>query len=444
MNFAIRKGWGPAVVMAVVAIVLFMPADAVTEVVTLVETLVLTVGALLVLSRVAPVATWPSRKQHLVSWSVAACVAVVVCLEPLVLFGWARSWLVASADTGQQQGRLGASGQIPLCNGFSAELSVITGGKLSPDGYDVETHQNMIYFLTGFPGASFAAEEYEDAEYTCTSTNIWKTPTNLWTTSLTWDRRTDVVSSGGRDFPRSNGNVFVFTRDASGQAVCRQLPTLGPAAGCQETISHIRRYLPEDRFVEALLAELHSADESVALSNSGLREQTNQPSLLPFPSEAGWTLAQMAQVGRLKADYQAALNDATNSIPYAVEFARLFPGAMNGISYYTGAVGDPRWFSKIGLHGRYLLRIILPIKLSADRRSIVSMGDPLIIDLTELSTPILNANGTRTFSVRRVAQLSPEDWKRLTAANGDFTALGIRLETNGPPVEGFDEAWGKF
>ena len=84
MSFAIRKGWGPAVVMAVVATVLFMPADAVTEVVALVETLVLTVGVLFVLSRVAPVATWPSRKQHLASWAVAACAAAVVCLEPLV------------------------------------------------------------------------------------------------------------------------------------------------------------------------------------------------------------------------------------------------------------------------------------------------------------------------------------------------------------------------
>lgn len=85
MNFAIKKGWAPAVVTAVVAIIVFMPADAVTEILTLVQIFLLTVIVLLVLSRAAPVVAWPVRKQRLVSWSVAVCAAVVVCLEPLVL-----------------------------------------------------------------------------------------------------------------------------------------------------------------------------------------------------------------------------------------------------------------------------------------------------------------------------------------------------------------------
>jgi hypothetical protein len=85
MNFAIKKGWAPAVVTAVVAIIVFMPADAVIEILTLVQTLLLTVIVLFLLSRVAPVAVWPQRKQRLVSWSVAACAAVFVCLEPFVL-----------------------------------------------------------------------------------------------------------------------------------------------------------------------------------------------------------------------------------------------------------------------------------------------------------------------------------------------------------------------
>jgi len=80
MNFAIKKGWGPAVVAAVVAMVLLMPADPVTEILTLVLTLVLTVLLLFALSRVAQVAAWCSRKQMLVSWSVAVSAAIVVCL----------------------------------------------------------------------------------------------------------------------------------------------------------------------------------------------------------------------------------------------------------------------------------------------------------------------------------------------------------------------------
>ena len=72
-------------VVAVVAIIAFMPADAVTEVLALVQSFLLTVVTLLGISRVAPVAAWPAPRQRLLSWSVAAAVAIVVCVEPLVL-----------------------------------------------------------------------------------------------------------------------------------------------------------------------------------------------------------------------------------------------------------------------------------------------------------------------------------------------------------------------
>jgi hypothetical protein len=85
MNFAIRKGWAPAVVAAVVAAIVSMPAEAVTEILTLVQTFLLTVVVLFVLSRVTPVATWPAPRQRLVTRSVAVVAAVVVCLEPLIL-----------------------------------------------------------------------------------------------------------------------------------------------------------------------------------------------------------------------------------------------------------------------------------------------------------------------------------------------------------------------
>jgi hypothetical protein len=85
MNFALRKGWVPAVVVAVIAIIVWMPADPVTEILTLVQTFILTVVALLVLSRALPVARWPASRQRALSWGVALLAAVLVCLEPFVL-----------------------------------------------------------------------------------------------------------------------------------------------------------------------------------------------------------------------------------------------------------------------------------------------------------------------------------------------------------------------
>jgi len=46
MSFAIKRGWGPALVAGVLAVVVLVPADPVTEILTLILVLVLTVIAL--------------------------------------------------------------------------------------------------------------------------------------------------------------------------------------------------------------------------------------------------------------------------------------------------------------------------------------------------------------------------------------------------------------
>ena len=39
-------------------------------------------------------------------------------------------------------------------------------------------------------------------------------------------------------------------------------------------------------------------------------------------------------VKEIQSNYDAALADATNSIPYAADFARLYPGAWGSFSYF--------------------------------------------------------------------------------------------------------------
>jgi hypothetical protein len=161
------------------------------------------------------------------------------------------------SEDGSQKGRFSGSGGATLCSGYHAQISVVRGEALSPEGHvtaDTPT-QNLLYILTGFPNASLSSSGGEDAHFISTRSCTWSTPTNSITASLSWDRRTDVVSSGGRDYRRSKGDVFVFTQDASGRIVCRQLPTLGPTADCSAAVRHIRRYLAEDRFVASLLSE---------------------------------------------------------------------------------------------------------------------------------------------------------------------------------------------
>jgi len=149
-------------------------------------------------------------------------------------------------------------------------------------------------------------------------------------------------------------------------------------------------------------------------------------------------------VDRLQKNYDLTIRSGIRDWPYPRDFNRMFAGTFNSISYYTGVVGDPRWNSNIGLYGKYRLRVILPIKLNDARTSIVSMGAPVDISLDEFGSPILNGNGRRAYPMKRIASLSTNDWTRLVGANGNFGVLNIKLETNGPPVEGFEDIWPRF
>ena len=62
---------------------------------------------------------------------------------------------------------------------------------------------------------------------------------------------------------------------------------------------------------------------------------------LAHQQEAELWLPSESTLKKIQSDYEAALADATNSIPYAAEFAPLFPGAASFFSYYIGGAGSP-------------------------------------------------------------------------------------------------------
>jgi len=149
-------------------------------------------------------------------------------------------------------------------------------------------------------------------------------------------------------------------------------------------------------------------------------------------------------IKRTTKNYEVAIESGVRGQSYPRDFNRLFPGAMNIISYYTGEVGHPRWGSKAGLFGRYVLLMVAPIELDNARTNITSMGQPEF-SLIELSKITPNKDPTRQPSVQTkgVARFSADSWHRLVEAKGDFGPLGIALETN-KPVEGFEAVWPKF
>jgi hypothetical protein len=138
-------------------------------------------------------------------------------------------------------------------------------------------------------------------------------------------------------------------------------------------------------------------------------------------------------------DYDAAIQSGVSGQSYPGQFNKLFPGAKNTISYYTGVVGPSSWTSSIGLHGRYVFAMNLSIAFDKTRTKIVSYGSPTFylyeipkIDQKPNENPYLHVNQMTTFS--------GDSWDRLVKAKGALSILGITLKTN-KPVEGFEAYW---
>jgi hypothetical protein len=149
-----------------------------------------------------------------------------------------------------------------------------------------------------------------------------------------------------------------------------------------------------------------------------------------------------AAIKTMTNNYNIAVQSAVHGHSYPAQFNNLFPNAVNGISYYTGEIGRPKWYSKAGLYGRYVLRMYCEIELDEARTNIVSMGSP-DFDMCELTNITLNPSGSAKMQPHATAKFSLNTWQHLIDAKGDFHALGIELETN-KAVEHFEEVWRKF
>jgi hypothetical protein len=137
--------------------------------------------------------------------------------------------------------------------------------------------------------------------------------------------------------------------------------------------------------------------------------------------------------------YDAAIQSGVRGTSYPGQFNRLFPGANNVISYYTGIIGPSTWTSSIGLYGRYVLSLHLSIEFDDSRTKIVSYGPPTFV-LDEYPKIDMKPNENPYIHINRITTFSEDSWARLVDAKGDFRVLGLTLETNNP-VEGFEANW---
>jgi hypothetical protein len=147
---------------------------------------------------------------------------------------------------------------------------------------------------------------------------------------------------------------------------------------------------------------------------------------------AQWARQMIEDAPRQQANYDAALAHATNHIPYAAEFARLFPGSASYFSYYTGVVGPSRFVMESLLFQRYQLTMIVPVTFDETRRKVTTFGEP------QLTLRELDATPRRFTGKEHSPNFGAPEWKKLVEARGDLSALGFTILTNSP-APGFEE-----
>lgn len=117
----------------------------------------------------------------------------------------------------------------------------------------------------------------------------------------------------------------------------------------------------------------------------------------------------------------------TPRIAIAAQMEELFGTSRRSISYGKG--DKPIWHSELVLHGRYGLRMFVPLKIHSPTNAIAT-GNPefLLDEITEVQTNftvgVSHAGGHWKFGQK--------EWDRLYRAKGDFNAIGIVLRTNEP------------
>ena len=169
-------------------------------------------------------------------------------------------------------------------------------------------------------------------------------------------------------------------------------------------------------------------------------QHSNEPSNISAGSQSNLPLEfQPGILDRLQSNYDGTVKSAINGSSYPGEFNRLFPGADNRISYYTGAVGPTAWTSSIGLFRRYILKMHLSITLDNARTTVISNGPPTFY-LYELPQITRAKNGNPYIAINQLATFSADGWEQLMESKGDFRVLGFNLETN-KPVDGFEDNW---
>lgn len=136
-------------------------------------------------------------------------------------------------------------------------------------------------------------------------------------------------------------------------------------------------------------------------------------------------------------DYRAAHLSAKQSLPIAVQMEELFGDADHFITHF-GFSGEKSntWNTEVFFDGRYRLTMQVEIVIDYKKNTFVPSDDYkfYLIEVKQLKVRDGKVDGAKLGQNYR---FSAEDWEKVYARGGDFSAIGIELRDE--PLPRFDE-----
>src|SRR5438132_4808464 len=131
-----------------------------------------------------------------------------------------------------------------------------------------------------------------------------------------------------------------------------------------------------------------------------------------------------------------ALSSARKRVPYAAAFCRLYPDSVAWFSYYANPYYSPVLNLKVGLYGRYVLSMHIPVDLDWSRTSVKSFGTPTFyLEHLEWVSPSADnpPGGVAVYggSDTRL-EFNEEKWQMIVEHDGDLSCLGIPIIKDKP------------
>ena len=141
-----------------------------------------------------------------------------------------------------------------------------------------------------------------------------------------------------------------------------------------------------------------------------------------------------------KDDYKKTVQNGIKTIPHVDEIRRMFPDKP--IDHFITQFGFDKsvpvmWNTEVFFGGRYILTYQVYVSVDYSGKRIVKTTSQSHFVLVEASRVFDASPETLGADFSADYKFEESDWKKVVAAGGDFSVIGIAIKTN--PVARFDE-----